>query len=92
MAFWDVAPARLDLERDRDYILARVLEFGRFDDVKWVVRRYGMSAVHEFLRDRGHPELSSRTLAFWRVVLKAKTEPWATSRRSRGTNVARWRS
>ncbi len=88
--FWDVDPSRLDVKRDKDYILARVLEFGRFDDVKWVLSRYGMSGIHEFLRDRGHPELSARTMAFWRVVLKAKEEIWASSLRSRATNVAPW--
>ena len=90
--FWDVNAEELDVKRDRDYILARVLEFGRLTDVKWVLSRYGMSGVHEFLRDRGHPELSPRTLAFWRVVLKAKKESWATSARSRATSVAPWRS
>jgi hypothetical protein len=90
--FWDVNPSQLDVKRDRDYILARILEFGRLADVKWVLSRYGMNGVHEFLRDRGHPELSPRTLAFWRVVLKAKNEAWATSPRSRVPSVASWRS
>jgi hypothetical protein len=31
-----VTPSKLDVKRDRDYILARVLEFGRLDDVKLV--------------------------------------------------------
>jgi squalene cyclase len=90
--FWDVDPSQLELTADRDYILARVLEFGRLDDVKWVLSCYGMDGVHTFLRDRGHPELSRRTLTFWRVVLNAKQERWATSRRSRETNVAPWRA
>lgn len=90
--FWDVVPSRLEVKRDRDYILARVLEFGRLEDVRWVLSRYGVNGVHEFLRERGHPELSPRTIAFWRVVLNAKNEPWATSRRSRVTSVAPWRA
>lgn len=88
--FWDVEPTRLDTKRDRDYILARVLEFGRLEDVKWLLMRYGLRGIHEFLRDRGSPEISPRTLAFWRVVLEAKEEPWASSPRSRASSAAPW--
>jgi hypothetical protein len=62
--FWETRPARVDLERDVDYVLARVLEFGRLVDVRWVLRRYGLERVHTFLATSGHPELSPRPLAF----------------------------
>src|ERR1041385_8513801 len=90
--FWDVDAPKLDVERDRDFILARVLERGRFDDVLWALHRYGKTDIHAFLRDHGNSELSARTLAFWRVVLRAKEETWAKPRRFRETNVARWRT
>lgn len=39
--FWEVSPARVDLRRDAHYVMARVLEHGMLDDVRWLVRTYG---------------------------------------------------
>lgn len=88
--FPDYDPSELDPERDRRLILARVLEQGRLSDVRWCVRRYGFSGIHEFLRAQAHPELSPKTLALWRAVLNAKHEAWPQSRRSRLRSAAPW--
>ncbi len=60
MLFWDVQFDTLEVERDSDFILPRILEFGRLQDVGWLVATYGFEHIHQFLRDRGHPELLSR--------------------------------
>ncbi len=88
--FWDVAPRSLDVVRDRDYILPRVLEFGRMAEVRWLIAAYGMEGIHRFLRDVGHPELSVRTLHFWRAALHAKDETWASPPAWRKSNAAPW--
>lgn len=71
-------------------VIARVLERGRLADVAICVRTYGLGRIHRFFRDEGDPELTPRTIALWRLVLGAREEPWATSPRSRLTNVAPW--
>jgi hypothetical protein len=43
--FWEVAFDRLDVERHADSILARVLESGRMDDVRWLVATYGLDRM-----------------------------------------------
>jgi hypothetical protein len=63
------------VDRDSRYILARVLEFGRMQDVAWC---------------EGDPSLSQKTIALWRIALDARTEKWATSRRSRLHKFAPW--
>jgi squalene cyclase len=88
--FWDVDAAALDTARDADYILPRVLEFGRLVEVRWAIATYGMEGIHRFLRDVGHTELSDRTLRFWRAVLKAKDETWASPPASRKSSGAPW--
>ncbi|MCC6875525.1 MAG: hypothetical protein IT378_14560 [Sandaracinaceae bacterium] len=88
--FPEVSVARLDAERDAEYLLARILERGRLDDVRWCIRRYGLERIHHFLRNVGHPELSARTLNYWRVVLRAKDERWATSPSWRRHSGAPW--
>lgn len=88
--FWDVDPATLLVERDRTYILPRVLEFGGLAEVRWAVTSYGLDGIRAFLRDEGHPELTPRTLAFWRAVLHAGEEPWRDRRGSRPLSAAPW--
>jgi squalene cyclase len=87
--FWEVDPSELEVFEHRTFIIPRVLEKGRFTDVKWVLSTYGEAEVHAFLRDVGHPELSRRTLAFWRAYFEADGEVWRTFP-SRTTSGAPW--
>ncbi len=76
--------------RDRRYVLGRVLEHGRLDDVLWAVRHYGPEVVHEFFEKGGHPELSPRTLSFWRAVFMEKSKTWETPHTWRKNSCAPW--
>jgi hypothetical protein len=88
--FWDVDPRTLDLGRHRDYVLGRVLERGGIDEVRWIIAIYGMAEIHRFLRDRGSPELSRRTIQFWRAVFGAEDEKWAEPAAWRRGTGAPW--
>lgn len=81
---------RIDAERDADFVLARVLERGRLEDVRWCMRRYGLPRIHRFFREVGHPELSERTIRFWRLKLRAENETWATSPSWRRNSGVPW--
>ncbi|MBW2533365.1 MAG: hypothetical protein JRI55_17875 [Deltaproteobacteria bacterium] len=83
-------PSRLNAARDKRLILARVLEQGRMQDVRWCVRHYGLSEIHRFFREDAHPEISDKTVALWRVALRARDEHWRSPRRSRLRSVAPW--
>lgn len=76
--FWDVELAQLDVERHADYILGRVLERGRSEDVGWAMQTYGLPRLQQFFRERARPDLSARTLAFWRAFF-SEDQPWPTS-------------
>jgi hypothetical protein len=88
--FWESAVDALEVERDANYLIPRILEFGRLADVSWVLRTYGKERIHAFLRDVGHPELSPRTLAFWRAFFSAEGESWASPPPWRTTSSAPW--
>jgi hypothetical protein len=75
--FWDVDADAVDIETHADGILARVLERGRLEDVRWLVEVYGMDRIHRFFREIWSPEISDRTRTFWRAVFGAKEEAWA---------------
>lgn len=87
--FWDVDPDALEPERDKRYILARVLERGRLADVRWAVEVFGLEAIRNFFKAGGHPELSRRTLALWTAFFDDQG-PWLTSSSWRQTSAAPW--
>jgi len=88
--FWEMDLRSLDHLRDADYILGRVLEHGCMEEVRWAMRRYGLPRIHRFFREVGHPELSDRTIAFWRAVFKVGSEKWASPPSWRKTIRPRW--
>lgn len=81
---------RLDTDKDEVHILSRILEFGRLVEVRWVIATYGYERIHAFFRDVGHPEMSDRTLAFWRAVFNAEGETWAKPPDWRKSRIAPW--
>jgi len=88
--FWDVNPAKIDLARDRRYVLGRVLERGRLVDVRWALGHYGLDGFREFFEQGGHPELSRRTRAFWRAFFKVSDDQWPNASSSRKNSSAPW--
>ena len=88
--FWDVDAERLDPVVGADYILPRVLEFGGIAEVRWAIATYGKEGIHRFLREVGHPELSARTLGFWRAALHTEGKEWASPPSWRQQCPARW--
>lgn len=87
--FWNLDRRRLDDERDATTILARVLEHGGLEDVRWAVRRYGLERIRAFFAEGAHPEISRRTWCFWRAALRAREDAWPEPR-SRASSDAPW--
>lgn len=63
--FWDTDPALIDLHRNQDAVIERVLEFGGLQDVRWVQTRYPGSAIAQVLESS--KGLSERSRAFWKL-------------------------
>jgi hypothetical protein len=88
--FWEVDPARIDLERDVDYVLCRVLERGRMADVRWVIRHYGFERIRVFFESRHHAELSAPTLSLWRAFFGVSEGAWPSPPSFRSSSAAPW--
>lgn len=88
--FWDVAIDAIDVDRDRRYVLGRVLERGRLADVRWAVSEYGLEGVRDFFREGAHPEISRATWSLWRAFFGEDGEKWPATASSRNNNVAPW--
>lgn len=81
--FWDVELAQLSVERHRDFILARLLELGDGDAVRWACSVYPREAIKAFLMHRGADLLSTRTWHFLasQLGLPRRSRPPASWRR-----------
>lgn len=88
--FWEVDVQEIDLEKHADFVLARVLEKGRLEDVRWLMQQYGPQAIHDFFRHVGHSEISDRTRGFWRPVFDAHDEVWQESPAWRKDSAIPW--
>ena len=49
-AFWDVDREKLDLERDKNFIIARMFERAKLDDIFTIVALYGREAASSILK------------------------------------------
>lgn len=88
--FWETNPELVDLDRDANYVIARIAEFGRMTDVDWMRATYGDERIHDFFRHVGHPELSPRTVSFWRAYFHATHEIWASPPAWRTNSSVPW--
>lgn len=89
--FPDIDTARIDVSRDVNLVLGRVLERGRMIDVEWCMRRYGLDGIRAFFREAARPEISERTARFWRVALREEDKAWPSAPSFRQASAALWR-
>jgi|GEM_PF-412654 len=81
--FQEYDPALLNLERDADLVIQRTLEFGDWDEVRWLFMTYGKQRIRAFLRQRGERWLSPVTFNYWRRLLgikKWQASPFPTAK------------
>ncbi|MCX6810561.1 MAG: hypothetical protein NTY30_02390 [Candidatus Berkelbacteria bacterium] len=66
--FWDTKPENIDKEKHKRYIIARVLEFGRDDEVRDVVKQYSKKDISEVVSNS--KVLTPITKNLWMHLLK----------------------
>lgn len=88
--FWDVDFDQIDVESHAHGVMARVLERGCLEDVRWLIEVYGLDRIHDFFRQVWAPEITERTRTFWRAVFGAKEEPWAEPPAWRRNSSRHW--
>jgi hypothetical protein len=63
--FWDTDPAALDRDRHRNYMIERVLQYGRPPELGWLFRVYSTADVVETIRQSRN--LDRKTVSFWAI-------------------------
>lgn len=67
--FWDTDPEKLDTKKNAQYIIERILDFGRDDEVRWMWNFYDKVLIEKVVKkSRG---VRPRTKALWTAILQA---------------------
>lgn len=75
--------ASLDVIVDADLIIQRTLEFGNWEETRWLFQLYGMKRVRAFLRKHGERWLHPMVFNYWRKLFgirKWERSPFITPR------------
>lgn len=75
--FQEYDPEQLDFARDADLIIQRTLDFGTWEEVRWLFSLYESSRIRQFLRRHGERWLKPVTFNYWRKLLGVRK--WAAS-------------
>lgn len=67
--FWDTNPKKIDTKKNAQYIIERVLEFGRPNEVSWVFKHYPKRTIKDTLY-LPRVQVSSRSKALWSLLVK----------------------
>ncbi|MDP1544871.1 MAG: hypothetical protein Q8L87_02530 [Anaerolineales bacterium] len=82
--FQEYDVARLDIDRDANLIIQRVLEFGTWNEIRWLFETYRSKRIRLFLRGYGERGLKPVTFNYWRKLLgirRWKKHPFPTSKK-----------
>jgi len=60
---WDVDLASLDVKKDKDFIIKRVADKGRWDDVVWLKTQYVIDDIIDVVKKSKN--ISKKTKNFW---------------------------
>lgn len=68
--FWDTNPNKIDVQKNAQYIIERVLDFGRDAEVKWLWKTYDKSLLKNVvIKSRS---LRPKAKNLWTLLLKNK--------------------
>jgi hypothetical protein len=63
---------QLDLQRHANLIIQRTLDFGNWEEIRWLFKFYGAERVRIFLRLYGDRFLRPVSFYYWRKLLRVR--------------------
>jgi len=70
--FWSYNIDDLDLKRDKDYIITQVLNYGTWEDLKWLFEIYSEREIKNLVNNPGRGLWFRDVLNFWTLMLNLK--------------------
>lgn len=65
--FWDTNPAKIDLQKNAQYVIERVLDFGYDSEIRWLWNLYDKPLIKSVVEKSRC--LRPRTKNFWGLML-----------------------
>jgi len=72
MAFWSYDIESLDLKKDKDYIITQVLNYGTWEDLKWLFKIYSEKEIKEVVKNPRRGVWFRKVLNFWTKIFNIK--------------------
>lgn len=66
--FWDVDPKAIDPQKHAVYIIERILDFGKDEEVRWMWKNYKHSLIKKVVSSSR--VLHAQTRALWTLMFK----------------------
>ena len=62
--FWDTNPETIDLQKNKRYVIERILRFGNFEEYRWLKDTYSPEDIRLVI-ERERSQLDRKSLNFW---------------------------
>jgi len=66
--FWETDLSKIDIERNKQYIIERILELGDRDAVQWLFSKFSLDDIKTTLETSRR--ISKKSKNFWLIFLK----------------------
>jgi hypothetical protein len=70
--FWSYKIESLDLERDKDYIISQVLNYGTEKELKWLFKVYPEKEIKKIVKNPRRGVWFKKVLNFWLTIFGIK--------------------
>lgn len=70
--FWDVDFDKLKLNKHKNFILGRLLNYGASDTFNWIFTTFKSDEVKSLLLNNGKQSLSRNSYLFWEKISEGK--------------------
>ncbi len=68
--FWDCDFSNLDLIKNKNFILGRLLLFGDLNAIKYVIKYFNRTEVKDYIAKKGTFVLDTSSFGFWKKIVE----------------------
>lgn len=70
--FWSVNVSDLNLKKDKKYIISQVLNYGTWEDLKWLFKVYPEKEIKNVIKNPSRGLWFKDVLNFWNLMFNLK--------------------
>ncbi len=70
--FWSYDINSLDIEEDKEYIIVQVLNYGTWDDLKWLQKVYSEQEIRGVVKNPRRGVWFEKVLNFWTTIFNIR--------------------